>query len=304
MEEVTKLEIYLDVLFMENVIINFLILFVTAKLSKINVSSLRLAIGAMIGALYVIILVLLPGMKIYGTLIAKVLLSFAIIAVTFSPEKIKGFLKTLVMFYISTFVFAGASFAFIYFNQNGGFVRNGIIYVFGRSKLSLILMSVISAGIVIKIVVEILSNRFVKEKLLLPIKISFENNFIELNALVDTGNSLHDPLTNMPVIIVEFCAIKDVLPPDIQTIFKDSMENDFDSISNVISQSKWYSRFRLIPFTSIGKDNGMLIGFKPDLIEIGENEERKGVKDVVVGIYNKALSRNESYRALLNPELV
>jgi stage II sporulation protein GA (sporulation sigma-E factor processing peptidase) len=49
----------------------------------------------------------------------------------------------------------------------------------------------------------------------------------------------------------------------------------------------------------------MLIGFKPDYIEIdGEDEKKKGIKDVIVGIYSKTLSRNRSYRALLSPDLL
>jgi stage II sporulation protein GA (sporulation sigma-E factor processing peptidase) len=48
----------------------------------------------------------------------------------------------------------------------------------------------------------------------------------------------------------------------------------------------------------------MLIGFKPDYIEVGENTEKKGVTDVIVGIYNRALSKNNNYNALLSLELV
>ncbi len=297
------MEIYLDVLFLENVIINYFILLVTAKFSKSGTSSLRLTIGAVLGALYVIVLVMLPGMKIYSTIAAKILLSMVIVAVTFAPERPKAFFKVLALFYLSTFIFAGASFAFIYFNQSGGFVRNGIVYVFWRSKWVVLILSFAMVGIIVKIFYEVIQSKFIREKLLLPLKISFENRAIELAALVDTGNSLHDPLTNMPVIVVEFHAIKDILPLDIQNIFKESKEEDLDSISDVVSQSKWFSRFRLIPFTSLGKENGMLIGFKPDFIEIGENENKKGVSNVVVGIYNKALSRNERYKALLSPEL-
>lgn len=298
------MDIYIDVLFLENVIVNFFILLLTAKFSKQRTSSLRLTIGAVLGASYVIVLILLPGMKIYGTAAAKIVLSLAIVAVTFAPGKAKAFFKLLALFYLSTFIFAGASFAFIYFNQNGGFVRNGIVYVFWRSRWVVLILSFAMVGIIIRIFYEIIQNKFVREKLLMPLKISFENKMIEMAALVDTGNSLHDPLTNMPVVVVEFLAIKDILPLEIQDIFRDSREEDLDNISDVVSRSKWFSRFRLIPFTSLGKENGMLIGFKPDYIEIGENEGKKGVNNVVVGIYNKALSRNEKYKALLSPELV
>ena len=42
-----------------------------------------------------------------------------------------------------------------------------------------------------------------------------------------------------------------------------------------------------------------LIGFKPDFIEIDNDNEKKDISDVIIGIYNKALSKNEKYRALL-----
>lgn len=297
------MEIYLDVVFLENIVMNYLILLVAAKFSKRKTSSLRLFLGALIGALYVVVLII-PGMKAYYTTLAKFALSLVIVAVVFSPEKVGAFLKTLAMFYVSTFIFAGAAFAFLYLNHSGGFVQNGIIHVFWRSKWTMLFLSIITAGIVVRVFWEVLQYKFVKEKLLIPLKIFFESKRIDLAALVDTGNSLHDPITNMPVIIVEFRAIREILPKEIQSIFDESKENDLNSITKVVSNSKWFSRFRLIPFTSLGKENGMLIGFKPDYIEIGENQEKRGVSDVIIGIYNRTLSKNEKYKALLGPELV
>ena len=289
---------------MENIVINYFILLVTAKFSKNRTTNLRMFLGALIGALYVVLLIIFPNMKVYYTTMAKIILSLAIIAITFSPEKLTTFLKTLAIFYISTFIFAGAAFAFLYFNQSGGFIRNGIIYAFWKTKWTLLFFSTIMVGITVRIFWEVLQYKFVREKLLTPLKIAFGSQIIDLAALVDTGNSLHDPLSNMPVIIVEFKAIKDILPLEIQRIFEESKENDLTCITHVVSNSTWFSRFRLIPFNSLGKENGMLIGFKPDYIEIGDDENKKGISDVIIGIYNKTLSKNERYKALLSPELI
>lgn len=296
--------IYLDVVFLENVVMNYLILLLTAKFSKSRTSSLRLFLGALVGASYVILLITLPGIKGYYSTLAKILLSFAIVAVAFSPEKIGSFFKTLAAFYISTFIFAGAAFAFMYFNQSGGFIKNGTINIFLERKWTLLALSILTVGIIVRVFWDIIQSKFVRERLLIPLKISFESKMINLAALVDTGNSLHDPLTNMPVIVVEFMAIKEILPLEIQTIFDESKENDLNCVTSIVSSSAWFSRFRLIPFTSLGKENGMLIGFKPDYIEIGEQQDKKGINNVIVGIYNNALSRNEKYKALLSPELI
>lgn len=298
------MEIYLDVLVLENIVMNYLILLMTAKFSKNKTSHLRLFLAALVGAIYVAFLVVYPTLDVYYTTITKIAISFAIVAIAFSFQRFTAFFKTMVMFYISTFIFAGAGFAFLYFNHSGGFIRDGFFYVYWNSKWTVMVLCVATVGIIVKIFWEMIQSRLVKDRLLLPLKIAFENGIINLSALVDTGNALFDPLTHSPVIVVEFNAIKSILPEEIQNIFEESKEDDLVRVTKIVSNSSWFSRFRIIPFTSLGKENGILIGFKPDYIEIGDKNERKGVTDVIVGIYNKALSKGENYNALLSPDLV
>ena len=301
------MEIYLDIVILENIVINYLLLLVTAKFSKSRTNNFRLLMGSLCGTLYLVFMILMPDMKIYTTILSKALLSFAIVAVTFHLSKISTFLKTLAVFYASTFLFAGASFALLFFNNGGGIVRNGVVvstFSFLNTKWTELLLALAVTFIILRVVWDVVSNRFLKDKVMVKVSIIFDRKAIEVSALVDTGNSLHDPLTNMPVVVVEFTAIKELLPEDIRNIFEKDSENDLTAVTATISCSSWFSRFRLIPFTSLGKENGMLIGFRPDYIEIGSENEKKGVSDVIIGIYNRALSRNEKYRALLNPELI
>ncbi len=301
------MEIYLDIVVMENIVINYLILLVTAKFSKIRSSNLRLLLGAVLGAAYLVIMILLPDMKVYTTVLSKFLLSVAMVAVTFHFSKLTLFFKTLAMFYAATFLFAGAGFALMFFNREWGIMKNGVLMTpmaLLNTKWSELLMAFVVTLIILRIVWDVIQKKFLREKLLVQMIISFDEKSIQLFALVDTGNSLHDPLTNMPVVVVEYSAVKELLPMDIRDIFEKNSDNDLNMITTTISCSDWFSRFRLIPFTSLGKENGMLIGFRPDYIEIGTEDERKGVKEVIVGIYNRALSRNEQYKALMNPELM
>lgn len=298
------MDIYLDVLFLENIVMNYLILVMTARFSKNKVSSLRLFLGALIGASYVVVMVLLPGMKVYYTAFAKIVLSVVIVVVAFTPEKAVSLIKTLAIFYVATFLFAGAAFALVYFDQSGGFVRNGIVYVFWKSKWTVLLLSILLVCIITRIFWEMIQIKIAKDKLRVRLKIVFGDRVTGMDALIDTGNSLHDPITNVPVVVVEYTAVKDILPQDIQRIFEESRENDLSSVTGIISASSWFSRFRLIPFTSLGKDNGMLLGFRPDYILIEAEHEEKGICDVIVGIYNRSLSRSRDYRALLGPELI
>lgn len=297
------MEIYLDVLFIENVVINYLILLITSKFSKTKVSSLRLFLGALIGAIYVIILIVSADIKFYYTLSAKIILSLIIIGATFAPKSFKSFLKILVIFYMSTFVFAGSAFACMYFNNDGGFVRDGIVYVFSDSKWTQVVLSIFLVLIVLKVFWDFFQNKIVKYGSTVPLKITFEKKSVDISALVDTGNLLVDPLTNSPVVVVEFMALKDILPFNIKNIFEESNENDLHKLTSELSDTEWASRLRIIPFSSIGKENGILIGFKSDYIKIGEGEGIREEKNVIIGIYNKSLSKNGRYAALLGSEL-
>jgi len=297
------MDVYIDVLFVENMIMNYLILTVTSRFCRSSASGLRMLAGAAVGAAYVIFVVCFSDIKVYYSVAAKFLLSIVIIITTFSYRKISTCLKQLVVFYAVTFMFAGAAFAFIYFNQTGTFTGNGIIYIYWKSKLTTIFMSAGAILIISRIFLDIVKLRISKEDLCVRLSIVFESRNKILEALIDTGNSLCDPISKTPVVVVEYDAIKDILPSDICAIFEEYMEDNLNCLTETISKSSWYSRFRVIPFTSLGMENGILLGFKPDSVIIGDGERKKDINNVIVGIYNKSLSKNEKYKALLGPEL-
>ena len=59
----------------------------------------------------------------------------------------------------------------------------------------------------------------------------------------------------------------------------------------------------MIPFNSIGTAKGVLVGFRPDKIEI---YTENGIlnKNAVIGIYSSGLSADKGYNALMNPALL
>lgn len=294
------MDVYIDVLVLENTIINFLILYVTSRFAKVRIPSWRILLGAIIGTAYVVILLLMPSVTFYYSIFAKFALSLAIIAVSFWTPRIKEFLKILVCFYISTFVFAGGAFALIYITGSGGFVRNGVYYIFQKANGITMVLIVLFIAILVKVFYEIIQNRASKAKLLIPLSILMDNRTLNIKGLVDTGNSLHDPLSNLPVVVVEFSSLKEMLPVKLASVLNCGAD-DLGKISGIITDCDWSSRVRLVPFSSLGKENGLLLGFRPDRIFIGENN-----KEVlaIVCIYNRKLSANNSYSALLSPELV
>ena len=75
-----------------------------------------------------------------------------------------------------------------------------------------------------------------------------------------------------------------------------------EKIENI--EGEYISKLRLIPFSSLGTPNGMLIGTKVDKIKIEFEEEEIEATNVIVGIYNKSLTKNGLYNALIGLDLL
>lgn len=148
-------------------------------------------------------------------------------------------------------------------------------------------------------------HKHVKETLyLVPIRVFFGLISFETKALIDTGNELRDPLTGEPVVIVEYDALSAIIPIDIRSAFESGVDSPYEIISRIPDSSPWLRRIRLIPFRSIGNDNGMLIGLKPTRIEIIEEDLNLSITNVVIGIHQRRLSNKGDYQALLHPDLL
>lgn len=64
------------------------------------------------------------------------------------------------------------------------------------------------------------------------------------------------------------------------------------------------AKLKLIPFSSLGKQNGMLIGIKPEFVLIKKEEEEFKKENIIIGIYNKSLTKRGEYRALVGLPLI
>ena len=110
------MSIYLDIIFLENILMNYIILFATLVIvkSKAKHLQLRLIIPSVIGSIYAII-VYLNIFKIYSNIIAKIILSIVMVYVAFGATNIKKLLKDLLVFYLVSFIFGGCTISLIYF---------------------------------------------------------------------------------------------------------------------------------------------------------------------------------------------
>ena len=274
--------IYLDIVFLENALMNYIILYATGFVQKRKMKNFKLIISSVLGALYAIIsyLKIIP---IYSNPIMKILLSSIMIYVAFNNENIKQMIKNLLLFYLASFVIGGCALAMLYMiSPKRVSFQNGVLVGTYPMKITLI------AGLVGFFIIQYsfsLNKRQMKIKdLLCELEIVVNNKKVKMKGYIDSGNTLKDPISKKPVIIVEREVMQEIV-----------------DVNKLIGGDE-NLKIRLIPFKSIGKQNGMLIGIRPEYVKIKYNENQIITKKVIIGIYDKKISKN--YSALIGLEIL
>ena len=294
--------VYVDVLFAVNLLINYILINASGILSKINRNKLRMGFGAFIGASYSL-LIFFPDFSMLFTTVCKLLISMLIVAAAFPFYTIRSYIKTLIIFYMVSFGFGGCVLGVFYFSDIGA--RLGAVYSNGIFYFNLPWTVLALSGILFYLSIKIcgiISAKFYRgESLRKKLRISLGEKTTELTALLDTGNALIDPVTLSPVIIAEYKSLKPLFSDDIKLGLNRLSP---DNITWIMSEVSEYGlKVRLIPFSSLGKENGMLLGFVPDHAEIRDDCGVRVLDKCVVGIYEKQLAKDKSYTALFNPYL-
>ncbi len=175
--------IYIDELLILNFIIDYVLLDFTSNILKINTTFIRKILGCLIGELS--ILYLFIDFNNITLLLFKLFIGILIIRISFIYNDIKTYIKTLIYFYIFSFLLGGTLY---YFK-----IENLIKYEF-----FLILIPIIM-NIYKKIAYDLKNIISTKYKVTIYLN---NGNILYLNGLMDTGNNLIDPYTHKKVIII------------------------------------------------------------------------------------------------------
>ena len=106
--------IYLDVVLLENLCMNYIILFATGYILKLKLKHIRLIISAMLGGIYAI-LAYIKILPMYSNFVLKITLSIVMVYIAYNPKNVKVVGKQIVIFYLTSFVFGGTAFFLLYF---------------------------------------------------------------------------------------------------------------------------------------------------------------------------------------------
>lgn len=291
--------IYIDIIIVENLIMNYIILYATGIISKDKISYTRIFFASLIGAIYAVTEYILK-LNIYSNILIKIILSIIIVYVAFYPQNVKKMYKQLVMFYVTTFTFGGVATYLIYVLKPQNIIIKNGMYV-GTYVLKVIFLGAIVGTAILFVAFKLAKNKITKKDMICKIKIKINGKEKVLDAMVDTGNMLKEPITGTPVAVVERTSLYDLLPKEILNNTESILGGDFGKIPEYI-KNEYIPKLKIIPFASLGRQNGMLVGIKPEKIEV-INEQKEKNKNAIIGIYNKSLTKKGEYKALIGLEL-
>ncbi len=270
-QEVVILEIYLDVMFLENFLIDYILLLLTGKILQKQKKIPGIILAAAIGGIYTVfcrwlmLAVINRHFMMFqaGIQIVNLLLAYVMVRCSYENTYGKNALLCIGTMLLLAFVTEGV---LEWIEQS---FRTGILTAFGTLWFGYLFLKRWIGGI---------RERMYYRKCNLPVILRMEERQINCRGLMDSGNSLYEPITRRPVVIVE----KELL------------------LQNGIEEPEIYFA---IPYHAIGTKNGILKGVLADELEIPAQQGKRSWQKVMLGIYEGKISSKDEYQVILHPKL-
>lgn len=283
-----KTTIYLDVLLLVNLLVNFLLISASSSLAKCTLKTSRLVLSTLL-ATATALFIFLPPLGAAGSLLLKLLIAAGVTLTAFGFGTIRTYLKNMGIFLGVNFVFAGIMIGIWMFSSSPRVYSNNGVFYIDLSFLTLLLSTVVSY-LLIELGCKLVKHKPSKEEVY-TIRLTQAKKSVECQAFVDSGNSLTDLLTGLPVVVAYSPKLAGMLPPQVEEYLR----------RGDVQSSKQAHDFHLVLYHGVG-GSGMLPAFIPDRFEILSKEGRAQDYRVMVAVSSQKLRQGE-FDFLLNRDM-
>jgi len=305
---VNVLVVYIDLIFAANLLIDGILLWLTGWMMKTRSSWWRMGLSALVGALYVVMM-FVPDLSFLYTFVIKFGLSVLMLWIAFGFVSLQSYLRTMGAFYMINFAAAGGILGIHYLLQSSGEIWNGIMFTAAGGyayRIKIGFWFVLAILPVVLVSFKLLhSSRARREQLetyVGEVKVEIDGVSVSCPGLLDTGNRLYDPLTRIPVMVMEAALWEGHLPAS----WKGRLTQDGADklLLETDGQSfLWQDRMRLVPYRGVNRGASFMLALKPDLVTVKLGEEIFYNTRVLIGLDGGTLSSEGVYRAIIHPDL-
>ena len=293
--------VYIDILFLVNFFMDFIILTVTGTLLKLHIKVWRRVLGALLGAICYCITLYLPwksrvwagNIIIFGSilLIGKLL---------FSLKGIRKICRFLLLFYATSFFIGGTATTIYYYTKLGYYIRNAVKGdLYAQVLAGVLALIVLISCIFGRMAVSVIRERQKEKSLYFEVELSQGEKKKKAVALLDTGNHLREPVSRKPVILMELAFAGELLDKNTEYAVK-----EFYKTGMLGRVGETLPKIRLVPYHSIGKTHGILAAVFLEHLSIQMEQEAIELTDVCAALTEEPVSLKGGYQVILNAELV
>ena len=261
--------VYLDVLFLLNFVVDYILLLSAGRLTGEAIHRGRLALGAALGAGYAAA-VFLPHMGFLLHPLCK--LGAALLTLLVSYGESRRLLRVTLAFFGVSAALSGGILAVELLGGRGLTLENGVLY--STMDLRLVLLSAAGCYVVITLAFQRLGRHSRAAGELVPVILALGGRKVALTALVDTGNTLTDPVTGRPVMVAEGARVSALFPPGCRP--EAGELRDPPSALERLGRGALAGRVRLLPYRTVGVECGLLLAVRLDSAQVG-NEACPGL---------------------------
>jgi len=249
------LVIYGEYLFIENMITGALILSFTAKILGIRLSTPRIILcSACCGGYAFVLFFHMAGLF---SIAGKLIFSLAMAVLAFGKASPKRLLQNAAVFLGVTILYGGIAMAILTSFGWTGVTAAAGIYLPPLTYVTITAVASCSAWFV-WLLLHIFSVKRLETRTRVKTVITVDRQSWVLQGMIDSGNTLKDPLSGKPVCIVR----------------KTLMEN------LLLHMEHPERRYTVIPYHSVGVEQGLLDGYRMDKLTVG----REILKSPVVAV--------------------
>lgn len=275
-----RIVVYLDVVFLINFTMDFILLILTEGLLKKSTTYRQIILASVLGGVWSCLAetrVFPPNLVI---LITYFIVPALLVKICFIKSKGIEMIRATILFLLLTSTLGGIASALYYHLKIGlyfheTFMKNGML-------LMVLALSIIFIFVGIR---NIHFSQMYSKKICKVIVRLFNEN-VKLNAIVDTGNVLMDPYENKPIHIVEKAKI-------------------IALIDGILDDDAAYKRnIHFVPINTVSGNNGCIMVLRTDYIQIDDGEKKLCEKDALIGLSDVKLSRDNAFEMLLNGNAV
>ncbi len=261
--------VYLDVLILENFLINLFLIVITMQLCRRNIKYKRVVIASFFGAIYTLTMVI-ENIKMFSYFPFKILFSLLMIRIALGKINILILIKTTLVFLISTIGFSGIC-LFLSLTDDSYDITKGI--VINSYSMKALIFSIIIFYLIAYRIYCYFKERAIINNFLFDIEFTLDYKVVQTKAFLDTGNELIEPVTFLPVIILEKKEIS----------------------GYELEESKCF----YIPYKGVGGTREKMKAIKVKNVKLKNKDGVEFFRTAMVGFCDTKLSETDEYNALL-----